>query len=234
MIYLCEPCKLVNTACSESCKLCRATCGTTCKTCGKCWDGLFEIFVPITQFPLGSYVMGTWVTMIIVVVASVRTLAEIDPDGDGCDKSQMYFFVNCGFALLHFIAARYIQWQIVKKVKEIMAERHPGEEVKGRDIPHSIIAESAYAVALYDVGFCLYFFVFAGSFGFNVWGMATFPTCTNSEPGWGAGTAMIIYGIGVWNYFFCWYCKQYCCGKAKPPPKQTAGADPEAQTMGQS
>jgi len=237
MIYLCKPCELLSVACGESCKFCRATCGESCKACGRCWDALFDIFGSVTRFPLGGYVMGTWVTMIVVLVCSVLSFLEVQDLAaggalsQGCLDTEMICLGNSAFAVLHFIAARYIQWRIVSKVKETMEERTPGVEIQGNnDIPHDMIAESAYEVALYDVGFCLYFFIFAGSFGFNCWGWTLDGKCLDNNMGWGAAFAMILYGIGVWNYFFCWYCMQYCCGKAKKKPK--GGAGPGAQQVG--
>merc|ERR1740129_1432190 len=157
--------------------------------------------------------------MILILFASFATLAEVaqakeaDPQGD------------TGCATVHFIAARYVQWRIVAEIEKSM-----GSSCRDKSIPHNEIAAAAYQIFAYDVGFCLYFFVFVGCFGFNCWEMSQFGECeADTGPGWAAAMGMILFHVGVWNYFFCWYCMQVCCGRAQ---KKKQGG-PAAVTMGQ-
>merc|ERR1719232_1959178 len=78
---------------------------------------------------------------------------------------------------------------------------------------HKEIADKAWQIALYDVGFCFYVFFFLGAFGFNCWGLTLFRECAHTGPGWSAVGIKLMYAVLVWNYFFLWYCCQSCSGR---------------------
>lgn len=234
MIYLCKPCGLINTACGTACTGLRQGCGESCKALGNGCTMVMGSCSFITKFPLGGYVMATWITMALVVAASATTLGAITSHGsstnstssssmtDDCTTARNFCFVNFALGVIHAIAARYMQWRIVNKITEDMG----GESLSGKDIPHNNIADAAYHIFLMDIGFCLYFFAFIGSFFFNCWGIGSLGDCEKSTkdhaagmvstgPGWMAAGGMIMFGMGAWSYFFCWFCMQKCCGAAK-------------------
>jgi len=248
MIYLCQPCKLASQACGATCTGLQKVCGESCTAIQGACRGLCNIFTFITHYPLGGYVMGTWATMILVVVASGLTVQKIgagtssaDTDGnststsddtevsDDCKNAQMFCFVNIALGIVHFAMSRYMQWRIKQKISADL-ER----DIENEDIPHANIAAAARHIFMYDIGFCLYFFVFFGSLGYNIYGIGAVGNCTpDADYGWAAATMMILYGFGCSFYFFCWYCMQACCGSAsKLKTKATGGGQPAAVAVG--
>jgi len=220
MIYLCKPCGLARDACGATCKCFNACCETGCKTIQETCRAGCNAFNFITHYPLGLYVMGSWITMAGVLVASGMSLKDIKSNSPACREARIFFAVNCGLAVVHSIAAYYIQRQIKAKINRDEHERDPeapkDEDLAfDKDIPHSQVAKAATEIALYDFGFCLYFFLFFGSLGINVYGLGMVSgDCKGEEAytGRAAAMVMILYGLGVANYFFCWYCMQACCG----------------------
>jgi len=246
MIYLCQPCKLASQACGAACGGMQQCCGESCKTISECCRGVCNIFSSITQYPLGNYVMGTWAFMILVIAASGATVGkiaggtssygingttiELGGVSDNCTAAQMFCFINIAFAFVHFVMAWYIQWRIKQKVNEDMGGDSRDDKIQGVDIPHATIAAAAQHIALYDIGFCLYFFLFFGIFGYNIYGIGDVADCTDAGSGWVGATIMICYTLGAGNYFFCWFCMQMCCGTKEKMKKK--GGGPDAETVG--
>lgn len=158
--------------------------------------------------------------MACVLVASGMTLTNIKSHSPACRGARIFCAANCALAIVHAIAAYYIQCQIKAKINRDEHERDPeapkDEDLAfDKDMPHIQIAKAASDIALYDVGFCFYFFIFFASIGVNMYGLGVVSSDCKSEDaftGWAAATIMIMYGLGVANYFFCWYCMQACCG----------------------
>jgi hypothetical protein len=197
------------------------------------------MFNVITHYPLGYYVMGSFITMAGVLAASVNTLMSIKGDSTACTEAKTFFAANCGLALIHAVMAFYIQWAIKKFVQKEEHTNNPGHEdedlVKGKDIPHAQIAAAAQKIFLYDFLFCGYFFVFWGATGYNMYGIGDLGDCKGEDifTGWAAAAVMIFYGFGCANYFFCWFCMQSCCGKREDAKnrKKNKGAPP-AEAVG--
>lgn len=202
----------------------------------ECCRSMCNMFNFITHYPLGYYVMGSFITMAGVLAASINTLINIKSTSAACKEAQTFFAVNCGLALIHAFMAFYIQWSIkqyVQKEEHANNPDKPADEdlVMGKDIPHAQIAAAAQKIFLYDFLFCGYFFVFWGATGYNMYGIGDLSDCEGEDifMGWYAAATMIFYGLGCANYFFCWYCMQSCCGKredAKNRKKASPGAEP--------
>lgn len=266
MIYLCQPCKLASQACGGACTGMQKMCGESCSAIQGLCRGACNIFTFITHYPLGGYVMGTWATMILVIVASGLTVTKIGAGtdvvgsststgtgtvainstttiapsaapasttevSDVCMEAQMFCFVNIALGVAHFVMSRYVQWRIKQKINAEMGGTAENDVLENADIPHAQIAQAARHIFMYDIGFCLYFFVFFGSLGYNLYSIGTVGNCTpDADWGWTAATMMILYGFGCSFYFFCWYCMQACCGAAKKGA--TKGQAVAAQAVG--
>jgi hypothetical protein len=216
MIYLCKaftlPCKCCEASCKAAGEACKESCkciGTLCEKCG-------DFFGPITRGPLAAYVVGTWVTMVgcifAFVMAYVKATEWIDSVPTAaeeiakkyCEEATMFFIINIPVCVVDMLMARYIQWKVVREIRK---EGHDTETISHQDI-----AEKARHIALYDIGFCLYVFFFLGGFGLQVWGLTQLEDCQGTGTGWAASGVKIVYHVLIWNYFFCWYVWQHCCG----------------------
>jgi len=201
------------------------------------------MFTFITHYPLGNYVMGTWVLMACILGASAYTVSNIkDVPGQKCGDAMAFFGANCAIALVHCVMAFYLQYKIKAFINKEEHEKNPGAAADedlcfDKDIPHAQISAAARHIGLYDIGFCLYFFAFYGALGYNMYGMGSLEDCEgeNVWQGWFAASGMIGYGFFCSWYFFCWYCMQACCGaKENRQAKQKGGSAAPPQQVGVS
>jgi len=226
MIYIFKGCGEI---CKLPCTICQGLCKGFDKVCKGCSEAFGEICAPISQVcdkPLGGYVILTWLTMAVALGCSVG--------GFSCEGSQakLLCIVDIGISLVHAGFAYYLQWRLVT-----------GLEKKGKsEGDHKQIVKEAWEVIKYDVGFCLYFFVFIGAFAFNCQGLQWGQDCGSTSLAYAAAGVMIAYGIGASCYAFCWYCGQCCFAGAKYTKNKatkakgglTSGAGgPPQQVMGQ-
>mmetsp|Transcript_93766 Transcript_93766/g.205214 ORF Transcript_93766/g.205214 Transcript_93766/m.205214 type:complete len:227 (-) Transcript_93766:472-1152(-) len=206
MIYICKGLCL-------PCKACDAACQGLFKGIEEFCAGISNIFGPITNNPLGGYVIGTWVVMAGVLFGSGYSLSQVD-----CDEPKVPCIANCGLALIHIAFAFYIQRRLVGALTK-----------EPTTMTHNEIAAKAREVMMYDVGFCLYFFVFIGSFGYNCSVFDALSECEGTGPAWTAAAFMLLYGFGVWNYALCWYGCQCCCGTFESARSQAMGTQAKTQ-----
>merc|ERR1719422_383473 len=118
----------------------------------------------------------------------------------------MFFLVNCGLAVVHMLMAGYIQWKLKKQIneqhmKELKEKAQAEEEgdadyARGTEVPKQEIVRAAAHIFWTDILFCLYFFVFFFSIGYNFYSLSMLnKDCAETGPGWSAGTIMILYGF---------------------------------------
>lgn len=241
MIYICKAAVLPCQACSQGCSLCGKACEHSCSGCVKgcqaCERGLShgchsacqaisDFWAPITKNPLGSYVIGTWLWMVLLIAATGRSLnLIISSTNVSCDKPKIFCAVDIGLALIHMAFAYYLQKRLIMAIGEKAAH----------EMTHKEVAEKARHLALYDIGFCFYTFVLIGCFVYNCVTIKDLEGCPDTGGVWMGSAGMILYCVLVWNFAFCWFCTQ-CCGgqisevkgkhKAKPgsPDPQLVGA----------
>lgn len=202
MIYICKaavmPCKLCDMGCQLCGKGCHEGCSGCRRACSECCKLIGDFWAPIARNPLGGYVLGTWACMAAVVFAMGTNLSQVQ-----CDKPKVFCYVDFALAALHASFAYYLQHRLIKAIGA--KEAH--------EMSHRDIAEKAQHVMLYDFGFCIYVFVFIGAFAYQFKGLSDLNACDGNAAAWVAGTGMILYAVGVWNYAFCWFCTQCCCAQ---------------------
>eukprot|EP00445_Apocalathium_hangoei_P003962 CAMPEP_0203863388 /NCGR_PEP_ID=MMETSP0359-20131031/14133_1 /ASSEMBLY_ACC=CAM_ASM_000338 /TAXON_ID=268821 /ORGANISM="Scrippsiella Hangoei, Strain SHTV-5" /LENGTH=214 /DNA_ID=CAMNT_0050780917 /DNA_START=76 /DNA_END=720 /DNA_ORIENTATION=+ len=198
MIYICK-------AACMPCKACDAACSTCSKGVNECCSSVSNFFGPITQNPLGGYVIGTWCAMGIVIVCMAYTVSKVK-----CDEPKPVCYVDIALAVLHTCFAYYIQRRLVSALGDVPPST----------MSHSEIAAKARHVMMYDIGFCLYFFIFGASFFYNCTVFDSFRNCESTGPAWIAAALMIFYGFGIFNYVICWFACQCCCGAFEPSKQQ--------------
>jgi hypothetical protein len=196
--------------CDKACKGISLMCRGCGRGIGQCCDAVAEFVAPVTRSPLGGYVVGTWLVMVLAIASCGYALSEVH-----CKQARSLFLANIGISLVHMSAARYLQWRIVGSF------HREGKDMQA--LAHHEIAQRATHVALYDIGFCLYVFFFLGAFSLDCWALTTFKSCGHDGPAWAATAIEILYSIFVWNYFFFWYCCQSCRGK-KEQQKEIAAS----------
>lgn len=206
-------CKAPCTACEACCKGCGA-CGEAFKNaCGSCCTAWRDFWEPIQNNPLGTYVLGTFVTMALAVAGAgwgVAQLGECD-DEDLKQKLLIFCAADIGLALLHAGMGYYMQRQIVAGIGKDYQQMTAKE-----------IQREAGRILLYDVPVCLYCFVANAAFALNCWGL-TLDTCGDAAPQWGAAFVMIAWGVCAGAYLLCWYCCQCCQGTASTLNKPGKG-----------
>mmetsp|Transcript_90181 Transcript_90181/g.255345 ORF Transcript_90181/g.255345 Transcript_90181/m.255345 type:complete len:229 (+) Transcript_90181:64-750(+) len=206
MIYIFQGCGAV---CKAPCSLCQA-CGKACdgvcsgcsKACQDCTKALSDAWAPIVQNPLAGYVIGTWGFQIMVLVCVGWTVADIP---SSCRDMLIFCTIEGVAAIVHAVFAFYIQRRLVDFI---------GKEGKSTMTSQEIV-EKTKELLKYDVGFCLYVFAFIGAFGYNCYGVMNVGDCSTTGYQRAAVGVMLVYQVGAWMYFVCWYCGQCCYGKAE-------------------
>jgi len=210
----CICCKAVGEVFDDCCKGCSRVCDECCKA-------LSDLWAPIVQNPLGVYVIGTWIVMVLVIAACAATVGTVW----GCNELAIFCFADIGIALSHSVFAFYIQRRLVNGIGKI-----------GKDqMTHDEITVEARNILKYDIGFCLYFFFFVAAFVYNCHGVVDVSNCVDTGFQTAAVTLMILYGVGVWNFGCCWYCGQCCFGEAEKKgivKTRRGGAAPTVVIMG--
>lgn len=236
MMYLGKTLALPCSLCKESCKAIPAACRESCKGVGKLCGAFRDLWAPITQNPLGGYVLGSWLVMLLVIAAFAVSFPQVQCDtGDAEDnpkalrEMRLYIAINIALAVVHIVGARYLQWRIVSGIKKDQGEDAIAE------MSHEEISSKANHIALYDFGFCLYFFIFCIAFIFSCYGITYFGECEGTGPAWSAAAVKILYGIVVVSYFLFWYsCQALCKARERVREKRSARQEREAEQIGAS
>eukprot|EP00931_Biecheleriopsis_adriatica_P046585 TRINITY_DN26774_c0_g1_i2.p1 TRINITY_DN26774_c0_g1~~TRINITY_DN26774_c0_g1_i2.p1 ORF type:complete len:238 (-),score=30.07 TRINITY_DN26774_c0_g1_i2:91-717(-) len=200
MFYCCQA---VGTVLSAPCKCCDAACKECSKSCSSCIDAINNCLGPISKAPLASYVIGTWFTMVIIIAGVAYSFVKMECVGTSSPKA--YCAVQIAFAVIHAGVAFYLQRRLINKTGKSLA----------KDMTHREIVNATWSIVGYDFVFCFYVLIFFGGFGYTFAGYTDFDKCTNSGPVWAASTLMAFYCVGMFNYFFCWFGCQCCCGAAE-------------------
>mmetsp|Transcript_13497 Transcript_13497/g.38931 ORF Transcript_13497/g.38931 Transcript_13497/m.38931 type:complete len:212 (-) Transcript_13497:454-1089(-) len=196
MIYICKGC---GELCQLPCKACDACCKAISESC-KCVGDLFR---PICDGPLASYVLATWLCMIMVAAAGGYGIADSE-----CDRAKQACIAFVALAVVHAVFAFYLQRQIMSGL--VRKGAHPSS--------HEELAKEAVHILLYDVGVCFYTLIYFGSFGFACYSFAML-SC-GAGAGWGAAVLLVLYGWLALTYLMAWYCCRCCAANVLPKQVQ--------------
>jgi len=218
MIYVFEaccqyPCRAIDKACNA----CSESCGGLCKLCG-------QICTPITAVldrPLGCYVLLSSICTLLAAILALIGL--IDKDLRACGLT-VICLANIVLGPSHACFAVYLQRKLVFGLRHDLGQSNsfgidePGA-VKPHDEPPTSreLMSRAGQILLYDVAFCIYFFVFVGSFVLNCVGLSWTSDCLDGA-GSTAGLSallMVLFAIFTVGFTFLWYFALFCddcCG----------------------
>mmetsp|Transcript_124019 Transcript_124019/g.246965 ORF Transcript_124019/g.246965 Transcript_124019/m.246965 type:complete len:315 (-) Transcript_124019:48-992(-) len=217
MIYLFEaccqyPCRAIDGACNA----CSKSCDGLCKFCGRICSPINAIL----DRPLGGYVLLSSICTILAAILAVIGL--IDTKLRACGLTVLCL-ANIVLGPAHACFGVYLQQKLLHGL------RNPGSlnsiSVEGSEKPSDEqptsreLLSRAGQILLYDVGFCIYFFVFVGSFVLNCVGLSWTNDC-HGGAGSTAGLAallMVLFAIFAVGFTFLWYfamCCDDCCGRS--------------------
>lgn len=218
MIYLCK-------GCDQICKGCGKTCEEVCSPCAYILDR-----------PLGGFVLLALLTNI--PAAACAGLGVLDEQVRDCEDPLMLLCcVNVLLAIIHCIFAFYLQHRLVYGLSD--AKLTPGTAgatpPTGGFLTSKQLMDRMGSVMLYDVGVCLYIFVFIGSFFLNSASSALVADCRvdSALPGI-AGVLLVLFAVLTVVFAFFWYCAvscDACCGQnvSRPPQPVVQGRPVQQQ-----
>lgn len=217
-----------NCFCKYPCMCCQESCNTVKQALGECCGAISGLFGPICGRPLGGYVLVTWLVMLMAVAAcAVDLLSETVKK---CTQLRDFCIAEIGCALVHAGAAFYIQRKVISA-----AAKSTGKSVEELNkLSSSELFDAAKDIAWKDIGFCIYFFVFIGIFGFNCYGFSKF-SCGDHENYYKAAIwVMLSYGVCAWFGGSCWFAQKGFCAKVKKTADmaKAKGKGQEASTLG--
>jgi hypothetical protein len=208
----------------EICKLPCTLCKGCCDLFKNCCAAFGEFWEPIIANPLGNYVIGTWIGMLIAALAAIWGVSIVGDCTDDDLKGQLsgYCLVAIVFAIVHSGMAYYMQRAIIKGLG--------GKDFK--EMTAKEIQEQAGQILLYDVPVCLYSFFCFAAFGVNCWALS-FEECAglDNQPQTGTAMVMICWGLLAGVYLCCWYCCLGCQGTFN---NGTNGGEAPPTTVGNS
>mmetsp|Transcript_14928 Transcript_14928/g.42917 ORF Transcript_14928/g.42917 Transcript_14928/m.42917 type:complete len:234 (+) Transcript_14928:58-759(+) len=227
MIHLFQGCGMI---CKAPCYCCKAVgvaldgvCTGCSEACNSCTKAISDCWAPIVQNPLGWYVIVTWFVMLLVVGCCAATIP--DAANGNCNELMIFCFAEIIIALIHAVFAFYIQTRLVAALAKSQKDT----------MSHQEITAEAKNLAKFDIGFCLYFFVFLAATGYNFYSIGWDGDCSGTYYQKGAVGLLVCYGVCAWNYAFCWYCGQCCFGKAEKRNiirTHGGGGTPSPETVG--
>jgi len=227
--------------CTYPGKLCR-WCGETCQDtpCARCFQDCGENFTEFLNRPLGGFVfMAVWVGAVELgccgfALANGELLEDCHfPEPQLGLGAHLWLLVQLGFAALSLLFAPYLQAQVWRT---LMEEAEAPDDPEGPVSERTRQAQSATGpvraskrdvleafkkVFMYDIGFCLYFFVLLASFSCSYYGAgqiaAEAKDCDVKPAGfprysaW-AGMSFVAF---VFLYGFAWYTNMACMDRGE-------------------
>jgi len=245
MIYVFKACcQAPCQACDQVCSGCSKCCDDVCKGCGK----YFEPCTQILDRPLGGYVLIAGACTIPAAVFAV--IALTDETLRACEHPLAILCVaNVVLGLIHTGFAFYLQRRLFfgmqsqsftaggaqSQSQSQTLTGQPGMAPAPQGEPTSKeLLERAGHILLYDIGFCLYVFVFLGSCGANFTSLSWTSGCPGSGSSWASISAglMLFFAFLAVSFAILWYCGMYCdqCSRAMgPKPRPVAGRPQQTQ-----
>jgi len=209
MIYICK-------GCDGICKGCGKTCEEVCKPCSYVLDR-----------PLGGFVLLA--LLLNIPAAACAGVSVIDEQVRDCEDPLMVLCgINVILAIIHCIFSFYLQYKLVYGLSDTkLTAGTAGAPPAGGFLTSKQLMDRMGVVMLYDIGFCLYIFVFIASFGLNVVGPGLVSCRVDSALPSIAGSLLVLFAALTVLFGFLWYCAltfDDCCGKnfgpSHPAPVQ--------------
>lgn len=201
------------------CNGCSRACDGVCRAC----DGCCEPLKDCTHRPLGGYVLFTCLLAGGAGLSAAMGLA--DEEVRACRHAPI--FMICGadavLSVVHVGFAFYVQRRLIRGIRASLTSSHGAASPRGSYDGSSSSGESdgeastasdlmknAAEIVRWDVGFCLYVFVFFGSWVFNAYMAGSAKACGYvSWPAW-ATWLMNMFGFYGLLYAVFWYCALSC------------------------
>lgn len=221
MIYIFKGCQACCEVPGSACRACGKQCDRCSKNCGECFalpllafGACFQRLGMIHNRPLGSFVFLSWFLNGISIVGSVMTLATKDAELVTCEKPMKMFVVAQLFNA--FIHSGFVLYMQTRLVEGLAGEDN---EFEDQDFTAAETLEELKQIAVYDIGFCLYFLLFFFSVGWNITGMTWAFAVAGCDPGhWPATCTSIglLYNFLVISVSCChpcalWMEEMGCC-----------------------
>jgi hypothetical protein len=147
--------------------------------------------------PAGNFIMMSMVFCLPACFLALGGLVGGAPAGmRGCDNLMMFCVADVALGLMHIGFWIYFQQRLIS-----------GLEAKGQGLASNNMMNEAAQIVMWDFGFCLYIFVYFGSFGFNVWG---FGTASCNTCALFAAIIMVLYGFAGMGFMMLWFCALAC------------------------
>jgi len=206
--------------CSAPCSICGQACDGFSKCMRNCWS-------PIVDNPLGSFVLGTWLTMLIVVVLAGHSLLTIMDreaelvEGDICDNAKTVCYAFIGISLVHACIAIYLQRRLVHSIGDKQYYLMTSSE----------IAHHTQQIIMYDFVFCIYILFYPASFVYSIYSLGQFGECVGSGSAWGAAAILILYAFVMGNYMICWLGCTCCFSGVEGMTSSGATATPQKRGL---
>lgn len=171
-------------------------------------------FIRLDQ-PLGPFML---LSLVVNAPAAYNGLwAMSEPEVLDCREAPLLRFVRVDFAIaiVHILFAAYLKHQVIYGYQPepnafednqavLVASIDPERQV----MPSSReVGARVRRIALYDPGFCIYFFVFFGSFGYQFYGFDYGHRCDlQSMRTWNMSTLLMMYPFLAMVYTFGFIC----------------------------
>lgn len=214
-------CNEAGKACNAACSGCCDVCGHSCQACddalGNCCHTICSPFVKVLERPLGSYVVLT--AMINVPAAACAIAGLVSKEVQGCEVRPLTSLcaVDACLAILHICFAVYLQSRLFYGLqdREIAMATRKSSAAPQANARASELMNYAGHLVLYDVGFCLYIFVFVFSIAFNCFSFSWIPMCNVGSPlPWICASLLVLFFIMATHFSCLWVCAlscQACC-----------------------
>eukprot|EP00445_Apocalathium_hangoei_P005994 CAMPEP_0203856082 /NCGR_PEP_ID=MMETSP0359-20131031/9979_1 /ASSEMBLY_ACC=CAM_ASM_000338 /TAXON_ID=268821 /ORGANISM="Scrippsiella Hangoei, Strain SHTV-5" /LENGTH=362 /DNA_ID=CAMNT_0050772667 /DNA_START=43 /DNA_END=1131 /DNA_ORIENTATION=+ len=220
-------------ACDGSCKGCGQACDRVCSGCGGACAKICEPLNKVLERPLGGFVLFT--AFLCLPATICAAISMVDEEVTKCDKAIAFCAANVALGVMHFGVALYLQIRLTHRLQkdgQLTASGSSTTDQAAQNLTAKELMERAGHIVLYDVVFCLYAFVFAGSFFFQFVGLSWISGCRiSSSLPYIASTLLILFCMMAISFAFCWWfamlCED-CCGMgmiSRLPP-QSAPAQP--------
>lgn len=210
MIYVFRGCQA---ACTCTARACGAVCkgiSSACTACCKVCDASCECVTAPFSKPFGGYVL--WSVALGAPAAACGIMALHTKDAHRCEHIRTASLLQVVFGLGHALFAVYFQ-------QRLLAGLTAHGELEALGLPEyrpAALAERAWHIILYDVGFCLYVPFFAAAFVVAALALGWSVQCSSGAL-WtvAASVLLLCYSAVASGYFIKWWVVVSCFGLAE-------------------
>ncbi|CAK0895822.1 unnamed protein product [Prorocentrum cordatum] len=154
------------------------SCGSCSRQCSRTFGALCDPLRRVLDRPLGSYAFATGAVNLLSGLLSILSLVGDMNCSGGDSSAKLYAMMNVGACIMHVGFALYLQQKLVAGLQRNAALGHQGSTARQ-------LMKEAGDIVLYDVGFCIYVFLFIAAFALQFWGLSVLGNCRNPGMVWG-------------------------------------------------